>query len=86
MMPTGPVTATAVTATGKSKASAVSRAAGLANQIATNPIVSALLPPGAGPALKVAGKLANAVKSGTAKKYLKKLKGPGAKRLMKALF
>lgn len=86
VVPQGPVAAASITAKGNTKASAVSRAAGLAQQVISNPIVSALLPPGAGPALKVAGKLASAVKSGAAGKYLKKLKGPGAKRLLKALF
>ena len=88
-VPTGPVTTTAVTGKGASKAAAVGRAAGLAGKILNaatkDPIVSALLPPGALPALAVAGKLAKYAKAGKAGAYLKKLRGPGAKRLLSAL-
>ena len=71
----------AVTAKGSSKSDALHKAAGIAEQIASNPLVQAALPPGAGAAvsaLKLLGK------SGAAE-GMKKLVGDGAKRIASAL-
>lgn len=70
---------------GKTKTDAILKAAGIAARIAGNPIMSAILPPGSAKAIMVAGKLAAAVKLGKGAKFLKKLTGKGAKRLVKKL-
>ncbi len=74
-----------VRAKGKTKGSALSQAASMASKLATNPVLSAVLPPGSGTAIKAVGLLSKAVDSGAAGAVLKKLKGPGAKRLVKTL-
>ncbi len=74
-----------VKAKGKTKAGAIQNAAQGALAIANNPLLQAVLPPGTGTAVKAVGLLAKAAKSGQAGKLLGKLKGPGAKRLAKAL-
>lgn len=73
----GPVAAT--------KADAISQAAAIANQIASNPLLQAAFPPGTGVAVKAIGRLAAAAAKGKAGRLLKKLTGKGAKRLVKAL-
>lgn len=83
--PDGDGGALAVSQVAKSKTSAILKAAGLAAKIAENPIMSTLLPPGTAKAIKIAGKLAAAVKLGKGAKFLKKLTGKGAKRLIKKL-
>ncbi len=67
------------------KAGALAQAAGIANQIANNPLLAAAFPPGTGVAVKAISKLAIAAAKGKAGKILKKLTGKGAKRLVKAL-
>lgn len=65
---------------GKTKGEALSKAAGLAESLLSNPIVKAALPPGSGAAIMAVKKLG---KYGT--KAMKLLKGKGAKRIGKAL-
>jgi len=69
----------------KGKAQAIKDAAGIASQIASNPLLQAALPPGTGIAVKAVGKLADAALKGKAGAVLKKLTGAGAKRLAKSL-
>ena len=69
----------------KGKSAAIAEASDLASAIADNPILKSMLPPGSGVALKAAGKLAKAVNAGEGAKYLAKLTGKGAKRLVKKL-
>jgi hypothetical protein len=74
---------------GKTKAQAFQRAALLAQQIAENPVVATILPPGSAKALSIAAELASRYKGGGLKAahgFAKKLTGGGAKRLIKALF
>ena len=73
-------------ATGPTKAKALVKAAGLAEQVANNPVVSALLPPQATLALKAATIIGKSAAAGKAAEALSKYTGPGVKRLMKALF
>jgi hypothetical protein len=77
----------AVKAKGPTKAAAIDRAAKLAQDIAANPVMAALLPPGTPAALHFAGKLAGAVRSGQGRALIEKAKslGAGGKRLAKAL-
>ena len=70
-----------VTAKGPTRESALSKAAGVADQIAQNPIVQAALPPGSGAAVSALKYLS---KTGI-DKGMKKIVGAGAKRLAKAL-
>jgi hypothetical protein len=86
VLPVGPPGATrgqsvAVTAKSGDKSSALAKAAGLAEQIALNPIVQAALPPGAGAAVQALKMLGQ---SGAAE-GMKKLVGEGAKRIASAL-
>ena len=86
VMPTmGPGRGLAVSSAAGSKAQALAQAAGIASQIANNPLLQAALPPGTGLAVKAMGKLASSAAAGKAGKVLKKLTGKGAKRLVKAL-
>ena len=74
---------------GPTKAKAFQRAALLAQQIASNPVVSAVLPPGSAKAIGIAAELASRYKGGgleAAQAFAKKLTGAGAKRLIKAIF
>jgi hypothetical protein len=73
-------------ATGPTKAKALVKAAGLAEQVASNPVVSALLPPQAKLALQAATIIGKSAAAGKAADALAKYTGPGVKRLMKALF
>ena len=72
-------------ATARKEVTAVQKAADIATRIASNPVMATLLPPGAGPALKVAAKLATYAKTGEVGKYLRAIKGAGGKRI-RALF
>ena len=77
-----------VRALGDSTVNATQRATALAKAIAGNPIMAALMPPQAVMAIKVGSRLATIAKSGgkpALKAAVKALKGPGAKRLARAL-
>lgn len=76
-----PVAPVAISTKGRNKQEAIARAASVAKSIATNPILSAVLPPGTPLAVEAISQLA---KSPTAQ-TLKKFAGPGAKRLVSAL-
>ena len=75
----------ALKAKGKTPASALESAASVASKIIGNPIVSSMLPPGSGVAVKGINMLASAAKKGKLGKAIGKIVGPGAKRLGKAL-
>lgn len=72
-------TGVAVTAAGPTKKEALLKAAGIAERVMANPVLSALLPPQAALALKAARVIA---KSGLAKAALK-YSGPAMSRLAK---
>ncbi len=76
-----------VGAFGSSQADAVHKAALLAERIASDPVMSAILPPGTLAAIKATKKLAGAAKQGSrfVRKWFRKFKGPGVKRLAKSL-
>jgi len=67
-----------VSATANTKQKALARSASVAEKALDNPAIQALLPPGAGPALKQAAKM---LRSDTAKKI-----GRGAKSLFRKVF
>lgn len=69
----------------KTKAGALLKASEVANQLVANPILQAAMPPGTGAAVKAVTALAQSAAAGKVGKVLKKLKGPGAKRIAKAL-
>lgn len=75
----------AVKAVSGSMAKALFKAATTASELANNPVLAAMLPPGTPKALAGAIKLANAAKRGNLSQALKRFKGPGARRLAKAL-
>jgi hypothetical protein len=69
-----------------SKADAVTRAADIANQIADNPVLAAVLPPGTKAGIAAAVKVADVVKAGgPVGATLAKFSGKGARRLAKVL-
>lgn len=68
-----------VSTRGRSKQQALQRAAAAANSIVSNPLLSAVLPPGTGVAVKAITSLA------TDPAAITRFAGPGAKRLVKAL-
>jgi len=73
---------------GVKKADAIARAGAMAESIAENPLLAAVLPPGTGVAVKAASEIASAVASGKASAVagvLGKYTGDGAKRLAKWL-
>jgi len=72
-------------ATSKTKAGALLKAASVAQMIANNPLMAAVLPPGTGAALKAVSALAKSAAAGKLEKAAKKYGGKGAKRLVKAL-
>jgi hypothetical protein len=76
-----------VGALGEDKADALARASSLAHRIATDPVMSALMPPQARAAVMAARGLAAAAKRGlpTLKHFWGRLQGPGKKRLARAL-
>ena len=73
-------------ATGETPAKALVKAAGIAQEVANNPIVSALLPPQAKLALSAATLIGKSAAAGKAANAIAKFSGPGISRLMKALF
>jgi hypothetical protein len=70
---------------GKTKASALASAASVAKQIANNPYLSAVLPPGTGAAISAVEYLSKSAAAGKLEKAAKKVVGKGAKRLYKSL-
>lgn len=77
-----------VRALGDSTVAAAERATALAKQIASNPVLRALLPPQAAAAIRVGGALAKIARKGgvpALRAAFKRLKGPGAKRLARVL-
>ena len=68
-----------VSTRGANKQQAIQRAAAAANSIVSNPLLSAVLPPGTGVAVKAITSLAADPSAIT------RFAGPGAKRLVKAL-
>lgn len=71
----------AVKATATSAAGALAKAAGIAQKLAGNPLLQAIMPPGTGAAVSTIAKLAKSKAAGKVMKVI----GPGAKRLAKAL-
>jgi hypothetical protein len=80
----GKVVAAAV---GDDKADALKKAAVIAERIASDPVMQALLPPQALPAIRAARALATAAQAGSAplRSLWARLRGPGKRRLAKAL-
>ena len=74
-----------VKARGKTKADALHNAAGIAEQIASSPVLQAVLPPGASNAIGAVKMLSKYAKLGKLDKAVGRLAGKGAKRLVKAL-
>lgn len=74
-----------VGAWGSSLLSAFSNAAKLARNIASDPVLSSMLPPPVGPALKAAVALADSAEKGQLAELLPRLRGPGARRLARRL-
>jgi len=72
---------------GDDKADALAKAAALAERIAADPVMSAMMPPEAMPAIKAAKLLAGAAKRGsrTLRAVWRSLRGPGKRRLAKVL-
>ncbi len=92
MVPTGPISAThpagkpvRLVATSKTKAGALAKAASVAEMVANNPLLAAVLPPGSGVAIKAIAALSKSAAAGKLEKAAKKYGGKGAKRLVKAL-
>lgn len=79
--------AMSVAGVGDSKADALARAASIAHRIMEDPVMSALMPPQAKAAIVAARGLAAAAKRGkrVLKSFWRRLKGPGKKRLARAL-
>ncbi len=75
----------ALKATGDSRAAALESAASLADQILSNPLVRDILPPGTNTAISAIKMLSKGALAGKLGKVLGKIKGPGLKRLGKAL-
>ena len=76
----------AMKAPGKTKAEAVARAAGLAQKIASDPIIASLLPPQAKIGLKALSLISVAAKTGQVKALASKFKSPKLKKLALSLF
>lgn len=76
-----------VAVVGDSRADALGKAALIAERIATDPVMSALMPPQALAAIKAAKGLAAAAKRGTRvlRSFWGRIHGPGKKRLAEAL-
>jgi hypothetical protein len=68
-----------------SAANALKAAAGVASSIVSNPLVSAIMPPGTGIAVKGIEMLSKSAAAGKLADAAGKLIGPGAKRLASAL-
>ena len=69
----------------KDKASALASAASVAKQVANNPYLSAVLPPGTGAAITAVSYLAKSAAAGKLEDAAKKVVGKGAERLKSAL-
>lgn len=69
----------------RTKAGALAKASAFAEQIAANPLLASVLPPGTGQALKVISVLSKSAAAGKLEKASKRLVGKGAKRLKRAL-
>ena len=74
-----------IIATGAFVAGTLFKAARVASKIAKNPAIAALLPPGTAQALKITLLASKAAQQGKLPMLLARLKGPGAKRLIKAI-
>lgn len=74
-----------VQARGATRADALGKAAVIARQALESPALQALLPPGAGVALKAAGALAKAAKVGKLGAAVSRFTGPAMRRLGKVL-
>lgn len=74
-----------VGAWGSTLLSAFSNAAKLARNVADDPVLSSMLPPPIGPALKAATKLADAAQRDELLEFMPYVRGPGAKRLARKL-
>jgi len=72
-------------ATSKTKAGALAKASAFANKLAKNPLLSAVLPPGTGVALKAISFLSKSAAAGKLESAAKYVTGKGAKRLFNAL-
>jgi hypothetical protein len=77
----------AVAGIGDSRADALARASAIASRIMEDPVMSALIPPQARTAIVAAKGLAAAAKRGvpTLRHFWRRIKGPGKKRLARAL-
>jgi hypothetical protein len=84
-IPLGPSLTLPVPGNGDTRRDALANAAGLAEQIASNPLLRAALPPGSGAAIEATKYLAKAAGAGKLAKKMKNLVGPGAKRVAKTL-
>lgn len=84
-----PAGAASITTTGKAKtkAGALAQAGTLAERVLKDPVISAIMPPQAVAAVKVARRLGKAAKMGRGvlKRLWGRTKGPGKARLVKAL-
>lgn len=76
---------TTITAKGADKATALGKAAVLAKQAITNPLVAAILPPGAGAAVTAISALSKSAAGGYLADAAKTFTGPGLNRISKAL-
>lgn len=86
-LPVGLKGAAAVTAKGKTKAEALSRAGQLADKVLNDPVIQAALPPQAQALIKGVKLLASAKAAGKVKELAKKLNPGGRlKKLAKAFF
>ena len=88
VVPTGKYRQVHVKGVGAKKSDAIARAGEMAQAIAKNPVLAAVLPPGSGVAVKAATEIARAVASGKASAVagvLGTYTGDGAKRLAKWL-
>jgi hypothetical protein len=74
----------AVKASSKNPAAALAKAANVADAIASNPMLAAVMPPGTAVALKATKFLASSAAAGKLGSALKRVSGPGAKRLVSA--
>lgn len=81
---TGKSTVTA-TASSSRKDDAIYKAASIADQIASNPVIASLLPPGTPLAIEATKRIAGAAKAGKLDDAVRGIAGPAAKRLADAL-
>jgi hypothetical protein len=69
----------------RTKAGALAKAASVAEKLLKNPILSSVMPPGTGAAIKAVSFLSKSAAAGKLEKAAKKYVGKGAKRLFKSL-